>query len=550
MDIFKVSDLFSLFKKQLIANPKKKFLFHKKNDNWVGLNYLEINNFVIKLQNFFKKKGIKKYDRIFLMCSNRPEWFVCDIAIQSLGAITVPCFITNNNQDVSFIINDCEPKILIFENDEFYLKNKNFLKKRFLKDILMIQNSKYHLSLNNLHEMSEIRLPKILRKNSSSLIYTSGTLGNPKGALLSHESILHNCEAAFELLKDFNFNNEKFLSFLPLSHSYERMAGLYFPLCINAEIYYCNKMENILKDFNYIKPTIVTSVPRFYENLYKKFNKNFSKSSFLKKYMFDLVTNPRDNEKKLVYFFIKKIFKKKIYNLFGGKLKTFISGGAALDPKINNFFRSLGILILQGYGQTEAGPLISCNNIIKNDPNTVGLPIKGVNVKISSDKEILVKGPNVMKCYWNNKKLTKKTINRGWLHTGDLGEFDHLGRLKIIGRVKELTVTSGGDNISPQKIENYFNRYSEINYTLIYGDYRPYLISIFSLEKNVSIGRVKKIVNEVNKDLNKNERIRNFIISKFQFTLDNDLITPTFKLKKKKIVGLHQKEIDKIYGTL
>ena len=155
-----------------------------------------------------------------------------------------------------------------------------------------------------------------------------------------------------------------------------------------------------------------------------------------------------------------------------------------------------------------------------------------------------------MKCYWNNKKLTKKTINRGWLHTGDLGEFDHLGRLKIIGRVKELIVTSGGDNISPQKIENYFNRYSEINYTLIYGDYRPYLISIFSLEKNVSIGRVKKIVNEVNKDLNKNERIRNFIISKFQFTLDNDLITPTFKLKKKKIVGLHQKEIDKIYGTL
>ena len=551
----KIQSLYDLFVQQLLKNPHSKFLFDKVNTKWKGLTLDEINDKVKSIQFYLQKKNVKKGDRIFLLSSSRSEWFLIDIAIQSLGAITVPSFITNNFSDNKFIIEDSKPKIIFIENDEIFKKNKSLFKKKFIIGKVIIDDSKHETSFKDISSYSEkIDLPKISRNDVSSIIYTSGTSGNPKGVILSHRSIIHNCIAAFEQLKEINFKNEKFLSFLPLSHSYERMAGLYFPLYINAEIYFCKKMENILSDFKEVNPTIVTAVPRFYENIYKKIYLNIKKSNKLFQSFFEtsLKTNFDDLsplkkfQVRLFYFFLKK----KIKNIFGCNFKTFVSGGAALDPKISNLFKFLDIEILQGYGQTEAGPLISCNNLKNNNPLTVGFPIMGIKVKISNTNEILVKGPNVMNGYWRNKKLSDEVLKNGWLHTGDLGYFDKNGRLIINGRKKDLIVTSGGENISPQKIESYFQLYTEILHTVVFGDSKPFLTCIFSVDKGVQKSRISEIVDEVNKNLNSVEKIRKFLVAEEPFTYENRLLTQTFKVKKDQVYLKFEELINKFYSKL
>ena len=503
---------------------------------------------IIKLNrySFLFKKNVKKGDRIFLLSSSRSEWFLIDIAIQSMGAITVPSFTTNNISDNKFIIEDSKPKIIFIENDEIFKKNRSLFKKKFIIEKIIIDDSKYETSFKDILSYDEkIDLPKIKRSDISSIIYTSGTSGNPKGVILSHQSIIHNCIAAFELLKEINFKNEKFLSFLPLSHSYERMAGLYFPLYINGQIYFCKKMENILSDFKEVNPTIVTAVPRFYENIYKKIYLNIKKSNKIFQSFFEIsLKNKFDNLSLLKKFQVKIFYlflKRKIKYIFGHNFKTFVSGGAALDSKISNLFKFLDIEILQGYGQTEAGPLISCNNLKNNNPLTVGFPIMGIKVKILNTNEIVVKGPNVMNGYWRNKKLSDEVLKNGWLHTGDLGCFDKNGRLIINGRKKDLIVTSGGENISPQKIENYFQLYTEILHTVVFGDSKPFLICIFSVEKGVNKSRISRIVDEVNKNLNSVEKIRKFLVVEEPFTYENNLLTQTFKVKKKEVYLKYEK---------
>ena len=418
-----------------------------------------------------------------------------------------------------------------------------------------LSNFVYPTSFKDILSHDEkIDLPKIKKSDISSIIYTSGTSGNPKGVILSHKSIIHNCIAAFELLKDINFKNEKFLSFLPLSHSYERMVGLYFPLYINGQIYFCKKMENILSDFKEVNPTIVTAVPRFYENIYKKIYLNIKKSNKIFQSFFEISLKKNFNDFSLLKKFQVKIFyfflKRKIKNIFGRNFKTFVSGGAALDPKISNLFKFLDIEILQGYGQTEAGPLISCNNLKNNNPLTVGFPIMGIKVKILDTDEIVVKGPNVMNGYWRNKKLSDEVLKNGWLHTGDLGCFDKNGRLIINGRKKDLIVTSGGENISPQKIENYFQLYTEILHTVVFGDSKPFLICIFSVERGVNKSRISRIVDEVNKSLNSVEKIRKFFVAEEPFTYENNLLTQTFKVKKKEVYLKYEKSIKEFYSKL
>ncbi len=551
----KIQSLYDLFTQQLLKNPDSKFLFDKINSKWRGLTFGEINNKVKSIQFYLKKKNVKKGDRIFLLSSSRSEWFLIDIAIQSMGAITVPSFTTNNISDNKFIIEDSKPKIIFIENDEIFKKNRLLFKKKFITEKIIIDDSKYETSFKDILSYDEkIDLPKIKRSDISSIIYTSGTSGNPKGVILSHKSIIHNCIAAFELLKDINFKNEKFLSFLPLSHSYERMAGLYFPLYINGQIYFCKKMENILSDFKEVNPTIVTAVPRFYENIYKKIYLNIKKSNKIFQSFFEISLKKNFNDFSLLKKFQVKIFyfflKRKIKNIFGRNFKTFVSGGAALDPKISNLFKFLDIEILQGYGQTEAGPLISCNNLKNNNPLTVGFPIMGIKVKILNTNEIVVKGPNVMNGYWRNKKLSDKVLKNSWLHTGDLGCFDKNGRLIINGRKKDLIVTSGGENISPQKIENYFQLYTEILHTVVFGDSKPFLICIFSVEKGVNKSRISRIVDEVNKNLNSVEKIRKFLVAEEPFTYENNLLTQTFKVKKKEVYLKYENSIKEFYSKL
>lgn len=548
-------DIFNYHKKK---TPEKKIFFEKKSENWNSISFTESSKRIEKIIDFFIEKKLKKNDRVFLLSSNRIEWVEFDLAIMSIGCITVPSFVTNNQADNKFIINDCNPSLIILENEEIFEKNKKFLNK-FKEIIILIDPSMKFYNYRDIQKRKNLKKnkAKVFKNDISSIIYTSGTTGNPKGVILSHRSIMHNLLGAIELISDFNLNKERFISFLPLSHSYERMAGLYFALLINAEIFFCTSTEKLLLEIKEVQPTILSAVPRLYESIYKKIKSQIRSSSKLVSFFLSITFNLIDKKKNLNILqiilgklFIKLILKKKILNIFGNKIKVLISGGAALNPSVGFFFNSLAIYLLQGYGQTEASPLISCNRKNSNDPKTVGLPVKDVKVRISSDGEILVSGKNLMDGYWKQKSLTKKTINNGWLHTGDLGEIDEKGRIIITGRKKDLIVTSGGENISVQKIENMLLDIDEISQAVIYGDNKPFLIAMIKINDEYKNCDLKGIISNLNLKLNSVEKIRKFVLINKDLSYENGFMTQTLKIKKDKVFKFYEKEIKKLYHNL
>ena len=553
------NNLFEIFNYHLAKTPHKK-VFFKKEKIWDSSNFIETSKRIKKISFFLIKNRIKKGDRVFLLSNNRIEWVEFDLAIMMSGGVTVPSFVTNNTTDNEFIIKDCQPKFIVLEDEKVFKKNKRFLNK-FKNKIVLIEPSENFIDYKEIISYKDKQIKKISvkKKDISSIIYTSGTTGNPKGVILTHKSIMHNLQGAIELINDFNLKNERFFSFLPLSHSYERMAGLYFPILIGAEIYFCSTTDKLLSEIKEVKPTILSAVPRLYENIFKKIKFQINKTNFLVSYLLKktfllIENNPKENinffEKFLVTIFLKYILKKKVLQIFGKKIKVLISGGAALNPDVGIFFNKLGISLLQGYGQTEASPLISCNRKKNNDPYTVGQPVKDVKVKISNNGEILVSGDNLMQGYWKSKKLTNETLKCGWLHTGDLGKIDEQGRIIITGRKKELIVTSGGENISSQKIENMLLSFDEISQAIVYGDGKPFLIALIKLNDDYKKTDVKKLIQALNYNLNSIEKIRKFIVMDLEPTYENGLMTQTMKLKKKKIFLRYKKEIGRLYGNL
>ena len=553
------NNLFEIFNYHLAKTPHKK-VFFKKEKIWDSSNFIETSKRIKKISFFLIKNRIKKGDRVFLLSNNRIEWVEFDLAIMMSGGVTVPSFVTNNTTDNEFIIKDCQPKFIVLEDEKVFKKNKRFLNK-FKNKIVLIEPSENFIDYKEIISYKDKQIKKISvkKKDISSIIYTSGTTGNPKGVILTHKSIMHNLQGAIELINDFNLKNERFFSFLPLSHSYERMAGLYFPILIGAEIYFCSTTDKLLSEIKEVKPTILSAVPRLYENIFKKIKFQINKTNFLVSYLLKktfllIENNPKENinffEKFLVTIFLKYILKKKVLQIFGKKIKVLISGGAALNPDVGIFFNKLGISLLQGYGQTEASPLISCNRKKNNDPYTVGQPVKDVKVKISNNGEILVSGDNLMQGYWKSKKLTDETLKCGWLHTGDLGKIDEQGRIIITGRKKELIVTSGGENISSQKIENMLLSFDEISQAIVYGDGKPFIIALIKLNDDYKKTDVKKLIQALNYNLNSIEKIRKFIVMDLEPTYENGLMTQTMKLKKKKIFLRYKKEIGRLYGNL
>ena len=551
-------NLFDIFNYHLEKTPNKK-VFFKKKKYWESLSFYETSKRINKIISFFNEKKIKKGDRIFLLSNNRVEWVEFDLAIMMVGGITVPSFVTNNRTDNEYIIKDSKPKFIILENESVYKKNENFLNK-LINKIIFIDSTQNFMDYEKiiLKKSRKIRKIKVSKNDISSIIYTSGTTGNPKGVVLTHKSIMHNLIGASELISDFNLKNERFISFLPLSHSYERMAGLYFPILIGAEIYFCSSTDKLLTEIKEVKPTILSAVPRLYENIFTKIKSQVKKSNFiisylLRKSFLNIETETKKInfiEKLLIMFFLRFILKRKVLGIFGNKIKVLISGGAALNPTVGFFFKKLGISLLQGYGQTEASPLISCNRKNNNNPNTVGRAVKNVNVKISNYGEILVSGDNLMLGYWKLKKLTNETIKNGWLHTGDLGKIDDEGRIIITGRKKELIVTSGGENISSQRIENMFLNFEEISHAIIFGDGKPFLIALIRVSDEHKNVNLKRLIENLNKNLNTIEKIRKFILMDIEPTYENGLMTQTMKIKKEKVFLRYKNQIDSLYRTL
>ena len=567
MNLSKANNLLEIFFDQ----HKKQ----KKNDlflNWLKFpekvyTWDQTNKCILQFSSYLKKY-IQKGDRCLLVSENRPEWLISDLSIMLSGGITVPSYTTYTEKDYEYIIKDCEPSIIIISNKTLYEKlkniifNNNFIKKVILFDEMDENNLSNKISYlknifkNNSENYKNNLNVKLNRKDLACIIYTSGTGGNPKGVMLSHGGILNNCEGGVNLIKTLLSKRTRFLTWLPLSHSYEHTVQ-FIQISVGAKIYYAESIEKLIKNMSDCKPEIMTAVPRFYQNLYQKINSNFKKQKGLKKKIINSTISlgiKKLNKNKLN--FLQNLFnqicevlvRKKIKQQFGGSLKAFVSGGGALDQEIGKFLNSIGLPTLQGYGLTEASPVVSCNPVDNIKVDTVGPPFPGNEVKLALDGEILVKGENIMIGYWNQEDETNKVIKDGWLYTGDIGEFQK-GYLKITDRKKDIIVNSGGDNISPTKIENLLINQNEIEQCLVYGDRKNYLVALVVPNEEFvnKENEIKKKIEEVNKLLTNIEKVKKIFVVKEKFSIENRMLTPTLKLKRYKIIEKYKEELENLY---
>ena len=556
--------------------------FSKAQENFKNQHLLKINNTtneieswtwsdtlrsVNKIYQFINSKKLHKEERVLLVSENRPEWMTADIAIMSNQLIAVPNYITYTSRDFEHILNDSKPKGLI-------VSNKNLL------DTVLIASKKINFELqfiicfdrfdntnipnlnfyDDLIEDSSIEPDKYLfiqRKDPACIIYTSGTQGLPKGVVLSHGGILSNCEGAYELLQTLKEPDLTFLTWLPLSHSYEHVVQ-FVTLMMEAKVFYNKSIETLLPTIKVAKPHIMTAVPRFYNNLFAKMQINLKNQPQFKQNLFNqailLGTKKLHQQKlsiteKIFDFLLDKLVRKKVLNNFGGRLKAFVSGGGPLDSRVGEALNALGLKTLQGYGLTETSPVVSCNPLHKVKVETVGPIFPGVEVKLAEDGEILVKGENLMLGYWNNPEATKKTIIDGWLHTGDIGEFDEEGYLKITDRKKDIIVSLGGDNIAPSKLENLLTLSSNIEQACVFGEQKNYIAAliILSVDSKATKEQIDLYIENMNVDLSQPEKIKRYHIIDEPFTIENNLMTPTMKVRRHEVEKKYSEVINGMF---
>ena len=590
-----IKNLVNLFLRQAKIKGDSPFVWHKVSGNWQSVTWNSAADKISAIARSLKKLGLNPGDRVGLISESRPEWPIADIGIMAAGCITVPAYTTNGVSDHQHVLADSEASAVIFSTNELGSKVYQAASKAgSVKFAISIEENRISpengIPIYRWEDMineEKIDMP-ILEKaaentakdDTACLIYTSGTGGVPKGVMLSHGAIISNCEGSKQLLKEMGLDDEVFLSFLPLSHSYEHTAGQFFPIMIGAQIYYAEGIEKLAQNMLETRPTLMTAVPRLYEVMHDRIQRGVEQAGGKTEKLFKKTValgikqyeNPKSMtfndliQNKLLTLLVRHKAKKR----FGGRLKALVSGGGPLNYEIGVFFTALGIRLLQGYGQTESAPVISCNPPTKNKIETVGPPLKDVEVKIAKDGEILVRGELVMQGYWKNSEATNEAIQNGWLHTGDIGELDSEGYIKITDRKKDIIVNSGGDNISPQKIEGRLATQPEIMQAMVYGDKRPHIVALVIpdpefakdwaekyspdtldiaklIDKKDFKMMISEVIDRVNQDLSITEKIRRFVLSPEPFSVDNGMLTPTIKIRRHVIRKKFEKILEDLY---
>ena len=558
MEINKLNSLVELYFKKCDEVDKKKPFLKWLKPGKSDYNWGEIKKKIFKIS-YRIKTLINKGDRCLILSENRPYWLMTDIAVMNAGGISVPIFTTYSSNDYQYILDDCKPSLIIISNDNQFQKIKKYINLGNQKIISFEKIGTKSLLIQDIlneNNHKEIINENLKRNMPACIIYTSGTSGKPKGVVLSHGGILSNCEGAVELLKPLTEKKDPiFLTWLPLSHSYEHTVQ-FIQIILGARIYYAESLEKLISNMGLAKPTIMTAVPRFYQNLFTKINTNFEKQEGIKRTLINntlklgiklLKKKELNFSEKVMNFICDFLVRKKIQNQFGGNLQAFVSGGGALERNIGEFLNAIGLPTLQGYGLTEASPVVSCNlpDLVKVE--TVGPPFRTNKVKIAEDGEILIKGENVMLGYWNQKEETEKVIKEGWLYTGDIGELDSNNYLKITDRKKDIIVNLGGDNISPSKIENILCLNQLIKQSFVYGDQKNYLVAIIVCNEEIDKEKIKLVIENINHNLNLIEKIKKFILIHDEFTIDNGMLTPTLKLKRKEITKNYKQQLENLY---
>jgi long-chain acyl-CoA synthetase len=495
MDFNACRSLTAAFFDQAARRRDAPFLWHKQDGRYRSQSWAEIARQVKDLSRGLRGIGLQPGDRVVLVAESRPEWLVADLAIIAAGGITVPAYTTAMTSDHRHVLTDSGAVGAIVSTQA--------LADRLLPAVLDAPACRWVVAMEelrraqagaapvhrwdalqeagrNLPDDVEAVVARAQRSDTACIIYTSGTGGVPRGVMLSHGAILCNCMGAYKLLEQLGLGHEVFLSFLPLSHAYEHTAGQFFPITIGAEIYYAEGVDHLLRNLGEARPTIMTAVPRLYEAMHLRIRRGVEKQGGWKAKLFEKAVELGEKRyrdagsltlwERVQDLVVERLVRAKIRRRFGGRVKAIVSGGAALNYDIGLFFTALGLPILQGYGQTETAPVVSVNPPWKVKLDTVGPPFEGVELRIAGDGEILVRGELVMTGYWNDEDATYKAIQDGWLHTGDIGELDDDGYLKITDRKKDIIVFSGGDNVSPARVEGFLTLQREIQQAMVFGD--------------------------------------------------------------------------------
>ena len=569
-------NLVQRFYDQASRYSERTFLGFKSDDSWLTLSWQEAADYVSTISSYLTSLEVKKGDRVLLLCENRPEWAIADLAIMSLGALVVPAYTTHSADDLRHILKLTEPSTAIVSSQAFLDKvleanvSIDCVSHAIAIDHGVHTKPEWHTTLhawpkNQLGSASP-DISDLKEDDVCILIFTSGTSGKPKAAMLTHGNIIHNVDSAKMILDTIPINDQdRFLSFLPLAHAYEHTAGLHMPITQGAEIYYCESTDKLAQYLTEVSPTVCTAVPRLYDMLYAKIKAGVESASGAKKWLFhktvSIGTKAFNNQpislfERMLDPLLSKFVRKKLLQRFGGKIKYFVSGGAALNPEVGSFFKALGVGIIQGYGQTEAAPLITVNRPEDIVMDSVGSAFDSVTLKLTDDGELLVKGPNVMKGYWRDESATAMAIRDGWLHTGDLATIDDRGIVRITGRKKDLIVTSGGDNIAPSKIEGLLTLEKEVDQAVLIGDGKPWLSAILvpSADLMSAVDDEKQlrstlnaVLKRVNDSLNPAERVRKFILRNEPFTIENGFVTPTQKIKRGQVIEALTDQIESLY---
>ena len=582
-------NLVAMFLARARENGEKPFLWAKKDGHWQAISWADAARQVASLAAALNALGLKRGDRVMLVSENRPEWCISDLAIMAAGCVTVPAYITNTERDHAHVLENSGACAVIVSTAK--------LARALLPAVLRSNQGQLVIG------MEEMRFPSTVehhdwhrliadhaadpdavdapfeRTDLACIIYTSGTGGAPRGVQQHHGAILHNVAGICAVIsEDFGWGDEVFLSFLPLSHAYEHTAGQFGPIGLGGQIYYAEGLEKLASNIEECRPTIMVVVPRLFEVLRTRISKAIEKQGGLSQRLLGqaLAIGERDYAGTLRWhdrpmkLVVDRLFKPKIAGRFGGRLKAMVSGGAPLTPEVGVFFHSIGVTLLQGYGQTDEAPVISCNRPAAGvRMDTVGPPLADTEVRIADDGEILVRGELVMHGYWRNDAETARVLEGGWLHTGDIGDIDEAGRIRITDRKKDLIINDKGDNVAPQKVEGMLTLQPEIVQAMITGDRRPYMVALLVPDPEwvqqwcagngakCDFGRLgddpafrsalAAAVERVNKDLSVIERVRRFVVAVEPFTIENGQMTPSLKIRRHVIRDIYGDRLDALY---
>ncbi|HVE01037.1 MAG TPA: long-chain fatty acid--CoA ligase [Sphingomicrobium sp.] len=570
-------NLVALFLTRAQEKADLPFLWAKREGEWRATSWAEAAQQVAALAASLKRIGLQPGDRVCLVSENRPEWLISDLAIMAAGCITVPTYTTNTTRDHDHILGNSGARAVIVSSQK--------LAKNLIPAVMMADECHHIIGIEdirtgqmpegvNVHQWGELasgqgdlielkqRLSGVGRNDLACIIYTSGTGGAPRGVQQHHGAILHNLEGCIDIISnDFGWDDEIFLSFLPASHAYEHSGGQMLPIALGAQIYYAESLEKLASNIEEIQPTIMVVVPRLFEMLRSRIIKALEASGGLSKYLLHRALQI-GSDKAAGKFkpwdlpmdgILSLTLRRKIRAKIGARQKAWVSGGAPLNPEVGMFFESIGITFLQGYGQTEAAPVISCNRPgvgIRLD--TVGPPVKNCEVRFAEDGEIMVRGENVMHGYWRNPDETARVLKDGWLATGDVGHFDAKGRIVITDRKKDLIVNDKGDNIAPQRVEGMLTLQHEIAQAMVYGDRRPHLVALLVPDQEIANDpdvqqRLQRAVDRVNADLSVIERVRRFIVADAPFSIENEQLTPSLKIRRHVIDQAYGERLAALY---